>query len=146
MPSVLWRCWLGSRKGIRPVKTEWWGAGVVICLGQDAYLHMAHLMPLPLTSSCSSKSRLVLPSWFYLSGADSPKQYQTKSNRAVKRLCVYVCVCVWLVYNILPATSGLSDDYRQHAQEFGDRWTHLDRHTHRQWAAVINLQIHQKCL
>jgi len=26
-------CWLGGRKGIRPVKkTEWWGAGVVICL------------------------------------------------------------------------------------------------------------------
>jgi len=23
---------LGGRKGIRPVKTEWWGAGVVICL------------------------------------------------------------------------------------------------------------------
>ena len=22
--------WLGGRKGIRPVKTEWWGAGVVI--------------------------------------------------------------------------------------------------------------------
>jgi len=32
MPSVLWRCWLGGRKGIRPVKTEWWGTGVVICL------------------------------------------------------------------------------------------------------------------
>jgi len=27
-------------------------------------LHMAQLMPLPLTESCSSKSRLVLPSWF----------------------------------------------------------------------------------
>jgi len=24
-PSVLWRCWgLGGRKGIQPVKTEWW--------------------------------------------------------------------------------------------------------------------------
>ena len=30
-PSVLRQCWLGDRKGIRPVKTEWWGAGVVIC-------------------------------------------------------------------------------------------------------------------
>ena len=29
VPSVLWRCWLGGRKGIRPVKTEWLGAGVV---------------------------------------------------------------------------------------------------------------------
>jgi len=23
---------LGGRKGIRPVKTEWWDAGMVICL------------------------------------------------------------------------------------------------------------------
>jgi len=29
---------LGGRKGIRPVKTEWWGAGVVICLEQGADL------------------------------------------------------------------------------------------------------------
>jgi len=43
LPSVLWRCWLGGRKGIRPLKTEWWGAGVVICLEQGADLHMAHV-------------------------------------------------------------------------------------------------------
>ena len=41
LPSVLWCCWLGSRKGIRPVKTEWLGAGVVIWL--------------PLTVTCLSK-------------------------------------------------------------------------------------------
>jgi len=29
-------------------KQEWWGAGVVICLEQDADLHMAQLLPLPL--------------------------------------------------------------------------------------------------
>ena len=23
---------VGGRKGIRPIKTEWWGAGMVICL------------------------------------------------------------------------------------------------------------------
>jgi len=39
-------------------KTEWWGAGMVICLGRGADLHMAQLMLLPLTVSCSSKSRL----------------------------------------------------------------------------------------
>jgi len=33
-------------------KTKWWGAGVVICLEQDADLRMAQLMPLPLTASC----------------------------------------------------------------------------------------------
>ena len=36
-------------------KTEWWGTGVVICLERVADLHMAQLMPLPLTFSCSSK-------------------------------------------------------------------------------------------
>ena len=36
-------------------KTEWWGAGVVICLERVADLHMAQLMPLPLTVSCFSK-------------------------------------------------------------------------------------------
>jgi len=34
---------------------------MVMCLGQGADLNMAQLMPLPLTISCSSKSRLVLP-------------------------------------------------------------------------------------
>jgi len=32
-------------------KTEWWGAGMVICLERGADLHMAQLMPLPLTVS-----------------------------------------------------------------------------------------------
>jgi len=42
---------LGGRKGNRPVKTEWWGAGVVICLERDADLHTAQLMPLPLNAA-----------------------------------------------------------------------------------------------
>jgi len=59
-----------------------------LCLGLDADLHMAQLMPLPLTISCSSKSRLGLLPWFYLSGAGSPGWSRTESKRAVKRLCV----------------------------------------------------------
>ena len=73
VPSVLWRCWLGGRKGIRPVKNEWWGAGMVICLGRGADLHMSQLMPLPLTISCSTKSRLVLPFWYRLTRVVSDK-------------------------------------------------------------------------
>jgi len=46
-------------------------AGVIMCLGQGADLHMAQLMPLPFAISCSSKSRLVLPSLFSFSGAGS---------------------------------------------------------------------------
>ena len=33
--------------------TEWWGAGVVVCLEQGADLHKAQLMPLPLTGTGS---------------------------------------------------------------------------------------------
>jgi len=41
---------------------------MVTCLELGADLHMAQLMPLPPTISCSSKSR-----WFYLSGTGSPR-------------------------------------------------------------------------
>ena len=36
-------------------KIEWWGAGMGICLGRGAGLHMAQPMPLPLTVSSFSK-------------------------------------------------------------------------------------------
>jgi len=39
-------------------KTERWGVGVVICLEQGADMHMAQLMPLPLTVSCFSKIQI----------------------------------------------------------------------------------------
>jgi len=39
-----------QKKGIRPVKTEWWGAGMVICLERGADLHVVQLMPLSLAS------------------------------------------------------------------------------------------------
>ena len=51
---------------IRPVKTEWWNAGVVISLVRGADLHMAQLMPLLSLSLASVKSRLVLPFWYRL--------------------------------------------------------------------------------
>jgi len=45
---------LGGRKGIRPVKTEWWGAGVVVWSELQPCI-MVRLMPLPLTVSCFTK-------------------------------------------------------------------------------------------
>ena len=47
---------------------------MVICLGWGADLHVAQLMPLPLTVSCSSKSRFVLPSWYWLTWVVSDKR------------------------------------------------------------------------
>jgi len=49
---------LGDRNGFWPVKTERWGAGVVVCLKRDADMHIAQLMPLPLTVSCFSKIQI----------------------------------------------------------------------------------------
>ena len=40
---------VGQQEGIRPVKTDWWSADVVICLERGADLHVVQLMPLPLT-------------------------------------------------------------------------------------------------
>jgi len=58
-----------GRKGIRPVKNEWGGAGVFVCLEQGADLHMAQLMLLPLTHCLLLQLN---PDWFYLSGTGSP--------------------------------------------------------------------------
>jgi len=74
---------LGGRKGIQPVKTEWWGAGVVICLERDVDLHMAQLMPLPLTVAYFSKIQIGF-TFLVLAYPGSPGQ------RAVKRVCVCV--------------------------------------------------------
>jgi len=56
------------------------GAGVVICLERGADLHMAQLMPLPLTVSFFSKIKI---GFTFL--VPAPGQ------RAVKRACVCVC-------------------------------------------------------
>ena len=62
-------------------KTEWWDSGVIICLGRGADVHMAQMMLLPLTISCSSKSRLVLPFWYRLT-----QVIPDKVQGAIKRL------------------------------------------------------------
>jgi len=58
---------------------------VVVCLERGADLHMAQLMPLPLTVSCFSKTQIgftfLVPAY-----PGSPGQ------RAVKRVCACVCV------------------------------------------------------
>jgi len=112
MPSVLWCCWLGDRKGIRPVKkTEWWGAGVVICLERGADLHMAQLMPLPLIVFCFCKIQI---GFAFL----VPAHLGSPGQRAVKRVCVQVLS----VYRCSRLTTGASlvvgRDWIRHAASF----------------------------
>ena len=67
-------------------KTEWWGVGVVICLERSADLHMAQLMPLPLTVSCFSKIQI---GFTFLAPAHLGSPGKGPLNG-----CVCVCVCV----------------------------------------------------
>ena len=65
LPSVLWCCWLGGRKGIRPVKKE--SGGVLVWLSVWSKVQTCiwpswcHCHSLSLASL---KSRLVLPFWY----------------------------------------------------------------------------------
>ena len=61
---------------------ERWGAGVVVCQERGADLHMAQLVPLPLTVSCFSKIQI---GFTFL----VPAHLGSLRKRAVKR--VYVC-------------------------------------------------------
>jgi len=63
-------------------KNDWWGAGVVICLGRDADLHTAQLMPLPPTVSCFSKIQIGFT--FLL-----PAHPGSHGQRAVKRVLLF---------------------------------------------------------
>ena len=58
---------------------------MVICLERDADLHMAQLMPLPLSVSCFSKIQI---GFTFL----VPAHLGSPGKRAVKRVCVFVCV------------------------------------------------------
>ena len=60
---------------------------MVTCLERGADLHMAQLMPLPLTVSGFSKIQIGFT--FLL-----PAHLGSPGKRAVKRVCVCVCVCV----------------------------------------------------
>jgi len=78
-------------------RTEWWSADVVICMERGANLHMAQLMPLPLTVSCCSKIQIGI-TFLVLAHPGSPGQ------RAIKGVCVFVCVIfsqLWINITII---------------------------------------------
>ena len=88
MPSVLWRCWLGGRKGIRPVKklsgevlawlSVWSEVQTCIC----SSWWTCHSLSL-----ASVKSRLVLPFWYRLTWV-VPEKWPLNG-------CVCVCFITW---------------------------------------------------
>jgi len=96
MPSVLWRCWLGGRKGIRPVKNWvvgcWRGylSGARETCMWPSWCHCHSL------SLASVKSTLVLSFWYRLT--------RVVPDKGPLNGCVCVCHCyhmwrlTWLKY------------------------------------------------
>ena len=64
---------------------------MVICLGRGADLHMAQLMPLPLTVSCFKKIQIGF-TFLVLADLGSPGKRAVKRVRARVRACVRVCL------------------------------------------------------
>ena len=89
---------------------------MVICLERGADLHMAQLMPLPLTVSCFSK--IQIGSTFLV-----PAYPGSPGQRAVKRVCVCVCACS--VQTAPHITEPDADVARERAYKDGEAITML---------------------
>jgi len=64
---------------------------MLICLERDADLHVAQLMPLPLTVSCFIKSRLVLLFWYRLT--------RVVPEKGPLNGCVCVTLCILCMHD-----------------------------------------------
>ena len=88
---MLWRCWLGVRKGIRPVEKRVVGYWHGYLSGARCRLaYMAQLMPLLLTVSCFSKIQI---GFTFLVPADPGSPGKGPLNGCV---CVCEAAVMWL--------------------------------------------------
>ena len=78
------------------------GAGVVICLEWCADLHMAQLMPLPLTVFCFSKIQI---GFTFLVSAHLGSPGQRSVKRA--RVCVYYCSYLYTIISDITSHSPI---------------------------------------
>jgi len=115
LPSVLWCCWLGNRKGIRPVKNWVVGCWHGYLSGARCRLAYGPADATATHSSCFSKIQIGF-TFLVPAALDSPRQ------RAVKWICVCVC-CLGITMH-----SRLCDT-RRHAWTVGNtgvwatKWT-----------------------
>ena len=97
MPSVLWCCWLGSRKGIQPVKKlnsrvlAWlsvWSEMQTCIWPSWCHCHSLSLAPV--------KSRLVLPFWY--------RHTRVVPEKGPLNVCVCVFITMTYTWRILQRT------------------------------------------
>jgi len=90
MPSLLWRCWLGGRKGIRPVKN--WVVGYWHGYMSGARCRLAYCHSLPL--ACFSKIQIGF-TFLVLAHTGSPGQRPL--NGCVLCVCNIRALCIFNV-------------------------------------------------
>ena len=99
MHSVLWRCWLGDRKGIRPVKNMggWWRWALVSPDGvaPSRMVYVSASVNLPLHHKVQKFS----------SGTSSPGRSQKKSRKTVVVVVLYYYHLLFLCNSLLCLSS-----------------------------------------
>ena len=106
LPSVLWHCWLGGKKGIRSVK-NWDLRGVWSEVQTCIWPSCCHCHSLSLASV---KSRLVLPFWYRLTWIVPDKGLLNVCvSKYVSNKCIAVCKVATPLreltfHTVLPAT------------------------------------------
>jgi len=91
LPSVLWHCWLGIRKSIRPVKIDWlsvWSEVQIVCIR----FSWCHCHPQTPSSLALLKSRLVLPFWNWLTQVELEKRPLNRCSVGV--ICLYFVLTI----------------------------------------------------
>ena len=121
-PPVLWHCWLGVRKSIWPVKSEWWGGYL-----SETRCKWCAYGPADATATSSSlaslKSRFVLQFWWLLIQAVLEKR---RLNR---------CLSVWKAQTVLPQVWVVLEETVWPGGQFA---LSIQRHGH---PASINYQL-----
>ena len=102
---------------------------MVICLELGADLHIAQLMPLPLTISCFSKIQI---SFTFLVAAHP----RSPGQSAIKRVCVCVCVCCYYGHSFM-----LTDAMMILMDPPPDNWKRRLGHTHITWLNTVQCDL-----
>ena len=87
LPSVLWRCWLGGRKGIRPVKN--WVVGCWHGYLSGTRCRLSYGPADTTATHCLLLCSKIQIGFTFL----VPAHPGCPGQMAIKRVCVCVCVC-----------------------------------------------------
>ena len=138
VPSVLWRCWLGGRKGIRPVKNS--SGGVLAWLSVWSEMQTCiwpswcHCHSLSLASV---KSRLVLLFWYWLTQVVPEKGPLNGVCVAIYNVQYAYSEQVLALGNIqVQFVSRYTFAFTQKKSNLNERINGLHCKTHKQWRHV----------